>query len=140
VKTASVSQVRVSLVDDQGDGDRFHSDICQMLERIAARSGTEVKSIAAVDLAVPRSRTYAFASEVPEGVLREAGAHRAQLVPGGSGVGRVMTSRVVIEVTPMAQPLSASRVVKTYNYVLGRVTRHESGEILNLGEVLAGLV
>ena len=51
-----------------------------------------------------------------------------------------MTSRVVIVVTPMTEALSSTRVVKTYNYVKGRVTQHDSGETLNLADVLAGTV
>jgi protein subunit release factor A len=76
---------------------------------------------------------------VSDGLAREAGAHRAQLVPRGS-IGRVMTSRVVIAVTPMTDALSSTRLVKTYNYVKGRVTRHDSGETISLADVLAGTI
>src|SRR5882724_1074409 len=96
-KQPSGFQVQLTLVDDQGDGVRFFSDLCQMIERIAARSGLDLGPTDGSDLQTPRSRTYVFASGLPEGVAREAGAHRAQLVPSGNA-GRVMTSRVLIAV------------------------------------------
>ena len=133
---AEPARLEVALECDQGEGESFLTDICRMLETQCVRRG--VKLAVAGTVAGDRpARLYQWEGDALGALAREIGVHRAQVVPRGSATGRVVTSRVVVTASGAAAP--ASQAVKTYNYVLGRVTRHESGDSLRLEDVLAGL-
>jgi len=68
---------------------------------------------------------------------RELGRQRAQIVPAASTTGRGMTSHISVVELPFV-PDGPQPIVKTYSYMLRRVTRHETGERHPLEQVLAG--
>jgi len=141
VTTASPATVRVTLVDADGRGETFFSDICRMIEQIASRANVGLVSVPSTGPVSNVSRTYACPGcqvLVPE-LLAEVGTHRGQLLPVGSTHGRVVTLRVEVEASGSVARSGSARTVKTYNYIVGRATRHSSGETRALGEVLAGL-
>lgn len=124
----------MTLVHDEGDGDFFFAHVCSMLERKADRIGIRVR----VESSTERARVYRLSSEAKlESELdREVGVHRAQFVPGRSASDRVLTSKVQVTRGPERD---RGDIIRTYNYALKRVTFHETGEVLDLDFVLAGL-
>ncbi|MGE0455192.1 MAG: hypothetical protein AB7O37_16195 [Vicinamibacteria bacterium] len=132
----TAADIRVTLVEDQGDGLLFFSDICRMLERLAARVGCDLTAVSQDDSGHPPTRAYRCGGQLHPLLSNELGGHRGQLVPAG-GDGRVMTARVNVEVSTVPGA-DAGAVIKTYNYVQARVIRHATGERLPLPEVLAG--
>ena len=114
-----------------------------MLEAIAARLGV-VLSPAATPPSETQGHVFAWVSSPPVKLLAEAGIHRAQIVPRNSQIGRIFTSTVGVEfLVPGTVPTSGNPdvpVLKTYNYVQRRVTRHATQERLDLDAVLSGSV
>jgi protein subunit release factor A len=137
--------LHVWLINGGEDGRRFFDDICQMLVRLAGRSGGSLVPASATPSVVEASCDFR-ARVVGGGSLsrlrQEVGVHRAQCVPEGSSTGRVETSLVGVEVIPTGATASSGRpegsVMKTYSYVQGWVLHHPSGRRLGLAAVLAG--
>ena len=136
---AEQSDVRVALATDAGDGVRFYADVTSMLEELARRAGVRFELLEECGINGLPVRLYRCSGPLPDRLLREVGIHRGQLVPAG-GNGRVMTSRVAVEVPSSPSASAEPGVRKTYNYVYARVTRHDTGERLSLQDVLAGRV
>jgi hypothetical protein len=86
--------LRITLFDDNGEGERFFLDVCGMLEALAQRAGVPLTLVSEQPAGSPPARTYRCDGAIPTLVLRELGCHRAQVVPATSNTGRVMTSQV----------------------------------------------
>ena len=129
------SELTVSLAEDSPSGRAFLADICSMLTAIASRAG-HVLNLAPSDTdslvcrgSLPRSQIQAM--------VDEAGVHRAQIVPTGSASGRIETVKVFVEMA--GEPSSSlPGILKTYNYPLGWVTQHSTGERVRLSTILKG--
>jgi protein subunit release factor A len=136
--------LHIWLVADEGDGRTFMADIHQMLRRLAERDGVVLTAVAEPipSHALPDHVFERASGGVGPSLLGEMGIHRAQLVPEASLSGRIATSAVGVElVSPGGTPSigrPAGHVLKTYNYVLRRVTRHATGQRLPLDAVLSG--
>lgn len=136
--TDSVSpQLRIALFDDNGEGERFFLNVCDMLESLAQRAGLPLTLVSEQPAGSPPARTYRRSGALPTVLSRELGRHRAQIVPATSATGMVMTSHVSVMELPV-DPNSPQPIVKTYSYMSRRVTRHQTGEIHSLDQVLAG--
>src|SRR5215470_10215411 len=131
------TQIRIALFDDNGEGDRFFLDVCGMLEALAQRADAPLTLVSEQPAGSPPGRTYCCDGALPTLLSRELGRHRAQIVPAASITGRVMTSHVSVVELPFV-PDGPQLIVKTYSYMLRRVTRHETGERHPLEQVLAG--
>ncbi len=137
------SVVHIWLVTDGGGGLAFLSDMRRMIEAVARRHGTVATATRRAD-GGPGSKPHLFLSV--SGSLRwaeaDVGVHRAQVVPADSQTGRVETSLVGVELLEAGADGSSTRpvgpVLKTYNYILGQVTRHATGEQVSLAAVLSG--
>jgi protein subunit release factor A len=129
--------LRITLFDDNGEGERFFLDVCGMLEALAQRAGVPLTLVSEQPAGSPPARTYRCDEAIPTLLLRELGCHRAQVVPATSNTGRVMTSQVSVVAFPVV-PDDPQPIIKTYSYILRRVTRHQTGERLPLDQVLAG--
>lgn len=131
------SMLRVSLLDDSPEGRRFLGDIRAMLAARTRRFGAEVAF-------EPEGYACFVSSWDPNALASlssEVGLHRAQLVPEANPAGRIVTVRVLVEQVSEAPPaMPPGPVLKTYNYPLGMVTRHATGERFDLDAVLAGEV
>jgi protein subunit release factor A len=133
---ASVLVVELTSGDLIGQG--FLVDMVRMLDSKAKNMGATLEVVDRGDVACVSRLRADTAQLVALG--REAGVHRAQLVPSGSTSGRVVTARVLVTIGPGGDlPMSAS-IVKTYHYPTRKVTVHATGESLDLEEVLAGLI
>jgi protein subunit release factor A len=136
--------LHVWLVADEGDGRVFMADVHQMLRRVAQREGVGCTSATAPTASLaPSDHVFDRVSgELGPALLGEIGIHRAQVVPQGSLTGLIATSFVGVEVVPPGSTPSTGRpvghVLKTYNYVLRRVTRHATGNVSSLDAVLSG--
>ncbi len=119
------------LLDEHPEGQRFLDDICGMLTAIATKAGGHLAFVTTPDGTRHASCTDGLAAILES----EVGVHRAQVVPEAVPEGRIVTVEVAVEIGSQGP---TSSVVKTYNYPQGRVTRHETGERLNLAAVLAG--
>ncbi len=131
------SVLAVILTQDEGDGEGFLTDVSCMLERIAKRVGATLDTVdrrSASCTLRPRADALQFAE-----LAREVGVHRAQLVPGGSTTGRVVTAKVTVRLVPNWGYPTDETILKTYDYPLRSVTIHSTGEIADLDDVLAGL-
>jgi hypothetical protein len=51
----------------------------------------------------------------------------------------VVTTKVTVGLVPNPGYPTSETILKTYNYPMRRVTRHSTGEIADLDDVLAGL-
>ena len=131
------TQIRIALFDDNGEGDRFFLDVCGMLEALAQRADAPLTLVSEQPAGSPPGRTYCCDGALPTLLSRELGRHRAQIVPAASTTGRVMTSHISVVELPFV-PDGPQPIVKTYSYMLRRVTRHETGERHPLEQVLAG--
>ena len=127
--------VVVSLVRDSGEVAFFLADICRMLGSVAALAGAQLERRAGNGAGSANEAAYSWSGRSSE-LHGELGRHRAQYIPASSIIGRVMTAEVVIELRPAVGDLSS--VVKTYNYVQKRATRHASGRTATLDEALSG--
>jgi protein subunit release factor A len=136
--------LHIWLVADEGDGRVFMADIRKMLRHLAQRDGVVLTAVPGPVSSQPLA-DHVFervSGLLGPGLLGELGVHRAQVVPQDSVSGRVATSAVAVEFVPpggtpgTARP--AGQVLKTYNYVLRRVTRHATGQRLPLDAVLSG--
>lgn len=134
---ADQAELRVALVQDEGDGALFFRDVCSMLEHLAARAACELTVVSKADESGLSVRTYRYRGALPPLLDREVGGHRGQFVPAGS-VGRVVTSRVEVDAPSATTRARDTAVIKTYQYFQSCVTRHETGARLSLGDVLAG--
>jgi protein subunit release factor A len=121
----------------------FMTDVYLMLQEAAKRAG------GSLTLQPPResgSGTHFFAqpqgAEAVERLGREIGVHRSQTVPRQSTTGRVVTALIGVEWVASAEVGRSGRpdspVLKTYNYVGGKVTFHLSGNSESLEVVLKG--
>jgi len=138
--TPAVPTLRVWLVSDAPGGEGFLADLCAMLVAVAA------KSQCALSFEPQGSSTCREArAELPidsPTLVRQAGVHRAQLVPASSRTGRVETVLAAVELLAPSQPPTPGRpagaVLKTYNYALQSVMVHATNERYPLADVLAG--
>lgn len=134
---AQPASLVVSLVRDPGEASFFLADICEMLGCVAALADARLEPSAGNGAASANSTTYRW-SGPDTALLAELGRHRAQYVPASSTIGRVMTAEVVVELRPPVTDTGSFSVVKTYNYVQSRATRHEPRRIGTLDEALSG--
>lgn len=126
--------ITVELVEDQADGEIFMQDICEMMEHIAKRSGVVLH----LERCSTASRVYRLhEADFPAALIQEVGVHRAQVVPRGSPVGRIVTCTVRVLISG-ASDEDSHAVIKTYNYPQRRVAVHASGALVPLDRVLAG--
>jgi hypothetical protein len=109
-----------------------------MLRNVAALGGVELEDTTLEHLEPTTPAVFRLHGR-PGPLQGEMGRHRAQYVPASSTTGRIMTAQVVVELIPPANdaPTDPS-ILKTYNYVLKRATRHPSGRTATLEEALAG--
>lgn len=110
-----------------------------MLQAIAAREGSRMTALQTRggDQA-SRTRCATISGQLPAALVRELGIHRAQRLPAGVSVGRILTVRVAVRCFGPDGATARDSAVKTYNYVLRFVSAHDSGERLNLDAVLSG--
>jgi protein subunit release factor A len=108
-----------------------------MLERVADRLDVRLET----ETSTTTARVYRlpFGVKLPRELDREVGIHRAQLVPDRSVSGRVVTAKVTVTIEPKRDRGTSAHVIKTYSYPTNRVTLHETGEVLAMDVVLAGL-
>jgi hypothetical protein len=132
--------IRVRLLANEIAGLFFLSDICSMLfarvRRSSADNQLQLGPRGGFDL-------RATASEpICQALGEEIGLHRAQFVPKESVVGRVETVLVAVELLSPEDASISGRpnapILRTYNYVLGSVTTHATGESYPLSAVLSG--
>ena len=116
------------------------TDVVRMLGAIGEGEGVAVEPVTAC-LRGP----HAFVRLRPGPTARlrnEVGVHRAQVVTPTSQSGRIGTCLVGVELLAEGMTPSSGRpegpVLKTYNYVLKRVTRHSTGTVSPLDGVLSG--
>src|SRR5438445_8041900 len=88
------SVLSVVLTQDEGDGEGFLTHVSCMLECIAKRVGATLDTVDRRSTSCTH-RLKADAPQLAE-LVREIGVHRAQLVPGGSTTGRVVTAKVTV--------------------------------------------
>ena len=128
----------IVLAQDEGDGEAFLTDVSRMLERIAKRVGATLDTVDRTSTSCTH-RLKADAPQLAE-LAREVGVHRAQLVPGGSTTGRVVTTKVTVSLVPDPGYPTSEIILKTYNCPMRKVASHSTGEIADLDDVLAGMV
>jgi hypothetical protein len=131
------SVISVVLTQDEGDGEEFLTDVSCLLKCIAKRISATLDTVDRRSTSCTH-RLKADAPQLAE-LAREVGVHRAQLVPGGSTTGRVVTTKVAVSLVPDPGYPRCEAILKTYDYPMRRVTRHSTGEIADLDDVLAGL-
>jgi protein subunit release factor A len=129
-------EIVATLVRDEGGGESFLADIGTMLQRLADRGAVTLDP----SLSTGDSRVFRLAEgrSVPETLVRELGTHRAQLRRPGAPMGRIATARVVVTTVPVLATPVPDAALKTYNYLLRRVTTHATGAVASLDDVLAG--
>jgi protein subunit release factor A len=126
----------VALASGMRVGAAFLADVVRMLECRAINVGVTLELVDRNDLSwVGLARSDRLTLEA---FGREVGVHRAQLIPRGSKNGRVVTAKAVVSITSGGCPATSTTIVRTYNYPIGKVTVHATGESLDLAEVLAG--
>jgi len=144
VTERSGARLHIWLITDEANGAFFVVDVERMLHLIANRDGVTITGSTneVAPLARPEHSFGQLSGEAGPALLAELGIHRAQLVPQGSGTGRVATVLVGVELLAPDTAPSTSRpdgqILKTYNYPLRRVTRHATGQVLALDAVLFG--
>ncbi len=117
----------------------FLDDICLMLAAVATREGVSV-TFGATE---PGGRA-ALVPDAPvlcSALRSQLGVHRAQLLPPSERHGRIVTVVVLVSLARGGDPASQGDPafpIRTYNYPLGSVIVHATGERLALGDVLTG--
>ncbi len=112
----ATSVLAVVLTQDEGDGEGFLTDVSCMLERIAKRVGATLDTVDRRSASCTL-RPRADALQLAE-LAHEVGVHRAQLVPGGSTTGRVVTAKVTVRLVPNFGYPTDETLLKTYDYPL----------------------
>jgi hypothetical protein len=135
--TAEELVISVRLASDTPEGERFLGDLCNMLVAIAAKSNITLEFRVGHIKGTREARAY-LSAEAPV-IATNVGIHRAQLAPIQVSLGPLKTINATVEIT-RSKPSPASNppnlpLLRTYNYPLGVVFTHATGERSALADV-----
>jgi protein subunit release factor A len=137
-RPAGATFVEVHLQRNPGEAEFALGDVARVIEAVAAKHGVSLLGSA---VSLPGAVRYRIESGSVSSLAAELGRHRVQYVPRSCATGRVSTAEVLVSLQGEEWETTSSAgapVVKTYNYILNRVTRHASGHVGTIQQALSG--